>query len=593
MPSLAQLNDAVMAFITDHPTALITVVVDATFGHRIDQSEVAEFDEAVANNEVVAPPAGAVGRGDAFVLSIANKVGATILSNDSFQEFHGQHDWLFDEGRLIGGKPVPHIGWVFVPRLPVRGLISRNSVKDARRKRTVGDTQRGMVRMGSPEANLPMPVPKAPPPRRAAAAAADGPATGSGSRRRGSSSGRGRATAGEVAAAAATVIAADVIQQAVQAAPSIPKATAVNDLLPFLSFVEHHPVGTSVNAVVENYSSHGAYVRVGDVKGYVPLRLMADPAPRSAREFMKIGDAVTLVVDSYAGARRSIDLAVVGMSTAVAPEPPKRTTKRAASKTTKAPASDLVAADSSVEPPAKAKRVSKAAKAAQTAPLPIELASDRSAQARTPRRARKSSASEPVVSHVTSDEPVIAVSSAPAAKVPAKKSTRKRAPSPAVVPFANVDVPAVDVPAVDVPVPAKAPARKTAPETKTALAKTPAVKVPAVKVSAVRIPVVKAPVVKAQVVKAQVVKAQAAKAPVVKAQARKSPAAHAPAAHAPASATKKASAARPSAAKSGGRGAAKGSARAIPSPEAQNADPVTASGADAAPEAVVRRRRHR
>ena len=589
MPSLAQLNDAVMAFITDHPTALITVVVDATFGHRIDQSEVAEFDEAVANNEVVAPPAGAVGRGDAFVLSIANKVGATILSNDSFQEFHGQHDWLFDEGRLIGGKPVPHIGWVFVPRLPVRGLISRNSVKDARRKRTVGDTQRGMVRMGSPEANLPMPVPKAPPPRRAAAAAADGPATGSGSRRRGSSSGRGRATAGEVAAAAATVIAADVIQQAVQAAPSIPKATAVNDLLPFLSFVEHHPVGTSVNAVVENYSSHGAYVRVGDVKGYVPLRLMADPAPRSAREFMKIGDAVTLVVDSYAGARRSIDLAVVGMSTAVAPEPPKRTTKRAASKTTKAPASDLVAADSSVEPPAKAKRVSKAAKAAQTAPLPIELASDRSAQARTPRRARKSSASEPVVSHVTSDEPVIAVSSAPAAKVPAKKSTRKRAPSPAVVPFANVDVPAVDVPAVDVPVPAKAPARKTAPETKTALAKTPAVNVPVVKVSAVRIPavkapVVKAPVVKAQAVKAQAVKAQAAKAPVVKAQARKSPAAQAP---------KKASAARPSAAKSGGRGAAKGSARAIPSPEAQNADPVTASGADAAPEAAVRRRRHR
>ena len=593
MPSLAQLNDAVMAFITDHPTALITVVVDATFGHRIDQSEVAEFDEAVANNEVVAPPAGAVGRGDAFVLSIANKVGATILSNDSFQEFHGQHDWLFDEGRLIGGKPVPHIGWVFVPRLPVRGLISRNSVKDARRKRTVGDTQRGMVRMGSPEANLPMPVPKAPPPRRAAAAAADGPATGSGSRRRGSSSGRGRATAGEVAAAAATVIAADVIQQAVQAAPSIPKATAVNDLLPFLSFVEHHPVGTSVNAVVENYSSHGAYVRVGDVKGYVPLRLMADPAPRSAREFMKIGDAVTLVVDSYAGARRSIDLAVVGMSTAVAPEPPKRTTKRAASKTTKAPASDLVAADSSVEPPAKAKRVSKAAKAAQTAPLPIELASDRSAQARTPRRARKSSASEPVVSHVTSDEPVIAVSSAPAAKVPAKKSTRKRAPSPAVMPFANVDVPAVDVPAVDVPavdvpavdvpavdvpVPAKAPARKTAPEKKTALAKTPAVKVPAVKVSAVRIPVVKAPVVKAQ---------------VVKAQARKSPAAQAPAVHAPASATRKASAARPSAAKSGGRGAAKGSARAIPSPEAQNADPVTASEADAAPEAAVRRRRHR
>src|ERR1043165_5003110 len=106
MPSLQQLNEAVMAFMADNPDALITVVVDATFGHRINSSEVAEFDEAVANNELVAPPAGAVARGDAFVLSIANKVGATILSNDSFQEFHGTHPWLFDEGRLIGGKPV-------------------------------------------------------------------------------------------------------------------------------------------------------------------------------------------------------------------------------------------------------------------------------------------------------------------------------------------------------------------------------------------------------------------------------------------------------------------------------------------------------
>ena len=50
------------------------------------------------------------------MLSIANKVKATILSNDSYQEFHGKYPWLFDEGRLVGGKPVPHIGWVFVNR---------------------------------------------------------------------------------------------------------------------------------------------------------------------------------------------------------------------------------------------------------------------------------------------------------------------------------------------------------------------------------------------------------------------------------------------------------------------------------------------
>ena len=76
MPSLTQLNEAVMAFTEEYPDAVVTVVVDATFGHRIDKKELAEFDAAVAHNELVAPPAGAIGRGDAFVLSIANKVGA-------------------------------------------------------------------------------------------------------------------------------------------------------------------------------------------------------------------------------------------------------------------------------------------------------------------------------------------------------------------------------------------------------------------------------------------------------------------------------------------------------------------------------------
>ena len=66
MPSLTQLNDAVNAFRAEYPDAIVTVVVDATFGHRIDTSEVAEFDAAVAHNELVAPPAGANGRGDAI-----------------------------------------------------------------------------------------------------------------------------------------------------------------------------------------------------------------------------------------------------------------------------------------------------------------------------------------------------------------------------------------------------------------------------------------------------------------------------------------------------------------------------------------------
>ena len=44
-PSLSQLNDAVMAFLDEFPDAMITVVVDATFGHRIDKKEAEEFDD--------------------------------------------------------------------------------------------------------------------------------------------------------------------------------------------------------------------------------------------------------------------------------------------------------------------------------------------------------------------------------------------------------------------------------------------------------------------------------------------------------------------------------------------------------------------
>jgi hypothetical protein len=497
LPSLHQLNEAVMAFIEEHPDALITVVVDATFGHRIEAKEVKEFDEAVANNELVAPPAGAIGRGDAFVLSIANKVNATILTNDSFQEFHGQYDWLFDEGRLIGGKPVPHIGWVFVPRIPVRGAISRSAMKDAKRRRgPAGAPKVPTMRVGSPEASLPMPVPKAPPPGarvagadKAASAAAMAEAvadaattttesTGRGRRRGGRGKGSGAAASTPTSAAAA----------AVAAAPAAPTATqTVNDLLPFLAFVEHHPLGSSVNAIVENYSSHGAYVRVGDVKGYVPLRLMADPAPRSAREFMKIGDAITLVVDSFAPARRSIDLAVAGMSTAqpVVAEPARRGRKPRGA--TAAEAAAVAEAAAAVEPaavaaapevpaaaPAKGRGRKKAAAPAPEVEVaevvevaaPAEAPPARSSRRRGAKPAAPEAAPAPVVEpapvkaktaskRVAKSTPVVAdATPAPAAPVKAKAAAKRVAKSTPVV--------AVATPVPAAPAKAKAPAKRAA-----------------------------------------------------------------------------------------------------------------------------------
>ena len=110
--------------------------------------------------------------------------------------------------------------------------------------------------------------------------------------------------------------------------------------MPFLEFVEHHPIGTSVNGIVETYSSHGAYIAIGNdgVRGYIPLRLMADPAPTSARKVMQIGEAVTVVVVSFAAARRSIDCALPDMAghaqATVAPEEdaPARPSRRGRSK---------------------------------------------------------------------------------------------------------------------------------------------------------------------------------------------------------------------------------------------------------------------
>src|SRR4051795_11630973 len=139
LPSLAQLDEAVRAFMEEHPDITLTVVVDATFGHRIEDSERQAFEEAEAANELVSPPAGAIGRGDAFLLRIADKVNGTVLSNDSFQEFHGEYEWLFDEDRLIGGKPVPGVGWIFTPRTPVRGPKSREAVKQAKRRKAKDD----------------------------------------------------------------------------------------------------------------------------------------------------------------------------------------------------------------------------------------------------------------------------------------------------------------------------------------------------------------------------------------------------------------------------------------------------------------------
>src|SRR5690554_2502660 len=135
LPSLQQLLEAVAAVAEDQKPATVTVIVDATFGHRIDKDEREAYDAKVSNGEIITPPAGVIGRGDAFILEVADRADAVVLSNDSFQEFHGDYRWLFDEGRLLGGKHVPGVGWIFLDRSPVRGPASRKATSAAKRKR--------------------------------------------------------------------------------------------------------------------------------------------------------------------------------------------------------------------------------------------------------------------------------------------------------------------------------------------------------------------------------------------------------------------------------------------------------------------------
>ena len=286
-PSLKQLDEAVKALMAEYDIDTLSVIVDATFGHRIDPAERKEFDEAVANAELVTPPAGAIGRGDAFVLQAANRVGAAILSNDSFQEFHGEYPWLFDEGRLIGGKPVPGVGWVFLLRSPVRGPASRRSVKESQKKAS-GRTRSATADSGDA-------------PRRGARK--------SGGRSRKAAKAQGSPSSQAKDASGATGGGGTQERRSRRRRKGRGGvATPVNDALPFLEFVGSHELGSQVDGTVEEYSSHGAYITVDGARCYLPLHAMGDPAPARARDAVAIGETYQFVVERIDPPTRGIDV---------------------------------------------------------------------------------------------------------------------------------------------------------------------------------------------------------------------------------------------------------------------------------------------
>ena len=359
-PSLEQLDEAVRAYASEDPDANIIVVVDATFEHRVSDAEREEVRKAMLNGEVISPPAGAIGRGDAFVLRIAERTGATVLSNDSFQEFHGEHPWLFDDGRLIGGKPVPGVGWIFTPRIPIRGPKSRAATAEAKAKvhdhasapakaaelaraakkaaKRAGKSKKASTKVSAATVDTSWPIsPTSPPPSRAkvdpvvssaieeAVEEALHPPTPE--KPKGSSKKQAAAKkAPPQKSAKAKKDAPDgKAKTHAQAKPQQNTANqrkkrpapppAVNEPLTFINFVAAFSVGSTIDGEVVSFTSHGAMVDVslpggGVLHCYIPLTAMGSPPPTKARKVLKKGEVRQFVLAGLDPPRRVAELAL-------------------------------------------------------------------------------------------------------------------------------------------------------------------------------------------------------------------------------------------------------------------------------------------
>ena len=316
LPSLHQLDEAVRAFIDEYPDVDVLVVADASFEHRIDSSERARFKEAELAGEIVTPPAGAVGRGDAFILKIAARVNAQVLSNDSYQEFQDEHPWLFDAGRLIGGKPVPAVGWIFTERLPVRASKTARSSSSPTKAAPVAKKASAAktLTVAMPDGSTPTigstltPVAKKVPVAKKASAVKK---------------------ASEKVPAVATASQAPAKKAATKKAPT-KKAAAVEKKPPaaqrrdrqpvnpdelFGVFISEHRVRSHLEGTVKAFTSHGAVIQVavsgGVIECYAPTTQLGKPAPARARDVLKRGDKRSFKLTSVDKERRIAELALV------------------------------------------------------------------------------------------------------------------------------------------------------------------------------------------------------------------------------------------------------------------------------------------
>ena len=322
VPSLAQLDEAVRAFMDEHPGADIIVVADASFEHRVAPGERARFKEAELAGEIVTPPAGAVGRGDAFILKIADRIKGVVLSNDSFQEFHIEYPWLFDEGRLIGGKPVRGVGWVFTPRLPVRNTKTTRPVKK------LSVTLAGGAKPSIGTTLTPVRAAKAPL-KKTMAKVAKVAKVAKAAKKTAKVDGRSAKKAvKKVAPVKKSPVKKVVVKTTKKSVQPVPAPVAaptvalrrgrhpVNPEADFALFRSSHRLGSRLEGEVTAFTSHGAVIKVQVKSGksiecYAPTNLLGSPAPARARDVLKRGDQRTFRLVTVDSERRIAELALL------------------------------------------------------------------------------------------------------------------------------------------------------------------------------------------------------------------------------------------------------------------------------------------
>jgi hypothetical protein len=313
----------------ENPHTEIIVVVDASFEHRVATSERARFKEAELAGEIVTPPAGAIGRGDAFILKIAQRINAVVLSNDSFQEFHEEYPWLFDANRLIGGKPVKGVGWVFTPRIPVRGA------KSARAQKKLALTLPGGATPSIGTTLTPLKAVKAVKKAAKVTKVVKAPAK-AGKKAMKAVEPSEKHAEPTIKKAAKKVIVAKKPSLKSPAPPKSPAKAAstatkkklaeptvalrrgrhpVNPEPEFASFKNLYKIGAKLEGEVTAFTSHGAVIKVKlrgtkYVECYAPTTLLANPAPARARDVLKRGDRRTFRLVTVDSERRIAELAL-------------------------------------------------------------------------------------------------------------------------------------------------------------------------------------------------------------------------------------------------------------------------------------------